>query len=100
MRRNMVELRRMVDLPMPPNVRFHVVMSSAVEDTLIQFLGAKRGVGKPVWGVGKYAGDGTVAAISALGRSAKENVIESKREHQFIYEDDAIWPRLRTILLQ
>jgi pimeloyl-ACP methyl ester carboxylesterase len=100
MRRNIVDLRRLVDLPMPPNVRFHVVVSTAVEDTLIQFLGAKRGVGKPVWGVGKFAGDGTVATISALGRAAKENVIESKREHQFIFDDDSIWPKLRAILLQ
>lgn len=99
-RRNLVEQRRLVDLPMPPNVRFNVVVSEAVEDTLIQFLGAKRGVGKPVWGIGKFAGDGTVPVVSALGHAPRANAILSKHEHQSIFDDESIWPRLQAILLQ
>ncbi len=99
-RRNMVEQRRLVDLPMPPNVRLTVVASDSSESTLVQFLGAKQGIGKPVWGVGRNQGDGTVPLVSAIGHAPKDKVIMSNREHQFIFEDDSIWPRLRTILTQ
>ena len=99
-RKNMVEQRRLVDLPMPPNVRLTVVASDSSESTLVQFLGAKQGIGKPVWGVGRNAGDGTVPLVSAIGHVARDKVIMSNREHQFIFDDDSIWPRLRAILTQ
>lgn len=99
-RRNLAEQRRLVDLPMPANVRFTVVAGDSAESTLIQFLGAKRGIGKPVWGVGQNQGDGTVPLISAVGNAPRDRVILSKRDHQFLFEDDAIWPQLRTILSQ
>lgn len=98
MRANVIELRRLVDQPFPANVRFQVVASEAAESTMIQFLGAKRGVGKPVWGIGKFAGDGTVPKISALGRADPATVIWSRQEHGLIFEDDAIWPRLAALL--
>ncbi len=99
-RKNMAEQRRLVDLPLPPNVRLTVVASDSSESTLVQFLGAKHGIGKPVWGVGRNQGDGTVPLVSAIGHAPKDKVIMSNREHQFIFEDDSIWPRLRTILTQ
>lgn len=97
-RANIAEQRRLVDLPMPANVRLYAVVSDGAESTLIQFLGAKRGIGKPVWGVGKFAGDGTVPTVSAIGHVPAANVIPSKLEHQFIFADPAIWPRLASIL--
>jgi len=97
MRANLVELRRLIDLPYPPNVRVVAVVSEAAENTPIQFLGAKRGIGKPVWGIGKFAGDGTVAKVSALGHINPANVIWSRREHGLIFEDDQIWPRLAAL---
>lgn len=99
-RKNMAEQRRLVDLSMPPNVRVHAVVSKSAERTLIQFQGGKRGIGKPVWGVNANVGDGTVPIVSASGHVPEANLIWSSREHQFIFEDDAIWPKLRTILLQ
>ena len=99
-RKNMAEQRRLVDAPMPANVRLYVVVSRSSESTLIQFQGAKRGVGKPVWGIGKNVGDGTVAQISALGYAPKDRVIMSNGDHQYIFEDEAIWGPLKTILLQ
>ena len=98
MRANVAELRRLVDLPFPPSVRVSAVVSEAVENTPIQFLGAKRGIGKPVWGIGKFAGDGTVAKISAMGHVNPANVIWSRQEHGLIFEDDQIWPRLGALL--
>ncbi len=97
-RRNMVEQRRLVDLPLPPNVRLTVVANDTAEVTLVQFLGAKRGLGQPVWGVGKNMGDGTVPLVSALGHAARDRVVMSQRDHQFIFDDDAIWPKLRPLL--
>jgi pimeloyl-ACP methyl ester carboxylesterase len=99
-RRNLAEQRRLVDLPMPANVRFYAVVSKAVERTLVQFQGGKHRIGKPAWGVAINAGDGTVPIVSALGHVPKDNLIWSSREHQFIFDDDAIWPRLKTILAQ
>lgn len=99
-RKNMAEQRRLVDLPMPANVRFYAVVGKSADRTLIQFQGGKRGVGKPVWGVGVNAGDGTVPAVSALGRVPEANLMWSNRDHQFIFEDDAVWPKLKMILLQ
>lgn len=99
-RKNLAEQRRLVDLAMPANVRFYAVVSKAVERTLVQFQGGKRGIGKPGWGVAINAGDGTVPIVSALGHAPKDNLIWSNREHQFIFDDDAIWPRLKTILAQ
>lgn len=99
-RKNMAEQRRLVDLPMPPNVRLTVVASDSSESTLVQFLGAKQGIGKPVWGVGRNQGDGTVPLVSAIGHAPKDRVIMSGRDHQFIFDDDSIWPRLRAILAQ
>jgi hypothetical protein len=96
----MAEQRRLVDLPLPPNVRLTVVASDSSESTLVQFLGAKHGIGKPVWGVGRNQGDGTVPLVSAIGHASRDKVIMSNREHQFIFEDDSIWPRLRIILTQ
>ena len=96
----MAEQRRLVDAPMPANVRLYVVVSRSSESTLIQFQGARRGVGKPVWGIGKNVGDGTVAQISALGYAPKDRVIMSNGDHQYIFEDEAIWGPLKTILLQ
>jgi len=98
MRANIAELRRLVDLPLPANVRLQVVVSEAAESTMIQFLGAKRGIGKPVWGIGKFAGDGTVPKISAMGRADPASVIWSRQEHGLIFEDDQIWPRLAAVL--
>lgn len=99
-RKNATEQRRLVDAPMPATVRFFVVVSRSSDSTLVQFQGAKRGVGKPVWGVGKNVGDGTVAQISALGYAPKDRVIISNGDHQYIFEDEAIWSPLKTILLQ
>jgi len=98
MRANVTELRRLVDLPYPPSVRFVAVVSEAAESTPIQFLGAKRGIGKPVWGIGKFAGDGTVAKVSAMGHVNPANVIWSRQEHGLLFEDDAIWSRLAALL--
>lgn len=99
-RQNMAEQRRLVDQKLPPNVRLTVVVSDTAESTLVQFLGAKRGLGQPVWGVGKNMGDGTVPLISALGHAPKDRVIMSARDHQFIFDDDAIWPKLQPLLAQ
>jgi pimeloyl-ACP methyl ester carboxylesterase len=98
MRRNLTAQRKLVDQHFPANVRAHAVVSASEELTLVQIQGAKNGFRKHVWGVAKKAGDGTVAAVSARGFVPKENIIVSNREHQFIFEDNAIWPRLKTIL--
>lgn len=98
MRATLAELRRLVDQPYPANVRFVAVAGESAESTPIQFLGAKRGIGKPVWGIGKFAGDGTVPKISAMGQVAPANVIWSRREHGLIFEDDQIWARLAALL--
>jgi hypothetical protein len=97
-RKNLAEQRRLVDLPMPANVKVHAVVSKAVDRTLIQFQGGKHTYGKPSWGVSLNAGDGTVPAISAIGHVPQGNLIWSTRDHQFIFDDDSIWPRLRAIL--
>ncbi len=98
MRSNLAELRRLVDQPYPASVRFVAVVSESAESTPIQFLGAKRGIGKPVWGIGKFAGDGTVPKISAMGHVNPANVIWSRQEHGLIFEDDQVWPRLAALL--
>lgn len=98
MRANIVELRRLVDQPLPATVRFHVVASQSAENTMIQFLGAKRGIGNPVWGIGKFAGDGTVPKISALARVDPATVMWSHQEHGLIFNDDAIWPGMAAAL--
>jgi len=99
-RANLAEQRRLVDLPMPANVRLYAVVSKSAPTTLVQFQGAKIGFRQHVWGIGKNAGDGTVPAISALGHVSAGNIIWSAREHQLIFADNAIWGRLKAILLQ
>lgn len=97
-RKNMAEQRQLVDRPLPPNVRLTVVVNDTAESTLVQFLGARRGVGKPAWGVARNAGDGTVPLVSAIGHAPADRIIRSGRDHGFIFDDDAIWPSLRSLL--
>ena len=91
-------MRLWIPQPLPATVRFHVVASQSAENTMIQFLGAKRGIGNPVWGIGKFAGDGTVPKISALARVDPATVMWSHQEHGLIFNDDAIWPGMAAAL--
>ncbi len=91
------QIRAVMAKPLPDSVESHALVNSEVADTEIQIALHWDGIGRhePLCGAG---GDGTVPALSQYDGIPAERHIRSRRTHQTIFNDDAVWLRLSNIL--